>query len=253
MLCLAEDGHFLAGTMHADSMIGNDNAYWRINIIKLGNEGNIIWNKKYGESIPYNFLNNIRCMADGSIICTGSVYSYHPSRSGWVLKLNSDGDSLWFRQYSILNGNNSQNRLYDIIHTNDNGFLACGYVFPMQPDTGTQDAWVIKLDSLGCDTPGCDTTVAIPEIAYKKMHDDLYIYPNPAHTVLNIQYPITNNECRSIISIYDVFGRKVKEIKVPKGQQHLNVDVSNWHNGLYIAVLRNNKKIIAKQKFMVLR
>ena len=44
-----------------------------------------------------------------------------------------------------------------------------------------------------------------------------------------------------------------KEIKISKGQQQINIDVSRWNNGLYIAVLRNNEKIIAKQKFMVLR
>jgi hypothetical protein len=144
------------------------------------------------------------------------------------------------------------NQLNDVIETSDNGLLACGYVFPMQPDTGTQDAWVIKLDSIGCDTPGCDTTVAILEIAYENTEDELYIYPNPAR----YKFQVTSSRFHvepCIIEFYDIFGRKVKEVKVPKGQQQLKVDVSNWHNGLYIAVLRNNKKIIAKQKFMVLR
>jgi hypothetical protein len=250
MLCLDYDGNILVGTNYGDEMSGDD-VFSRINIIKLDNEGNILWNKKYGESVLHNYLSNIRVLENQDVIATGSKYVGEPWRAGWVIKLNADGDSLWYREYLLLQY--SINKLRDIIPTSDNGFLACGYVSPLSPDTGTQDAWVIKLDSIGCDTPGCDTTVAIPEIVYKNTEDELYIYPNPASNVLNIQYPITNDECRSIISIYDIFGRKVKEIKIPKGQQQLSVDVSNWHNGLYVAVLRNDKKIIAKQKFVILR
>jgi hypothetical protein len=250
MLCLDYDGNILVGTNYGDEMSGDD-VFSRINIIKLDNEGNILWNKKYGESVLHNYLSNIRVLENQDVIATGSKYVGEPWRAGWVIKLNADGDSLWYREYLLLQY--SINKLRDIIPTSDNGFLACGYVSPLSPDTGTQDAWVIKLDSIGCDTPGCDTTVTIPEIAYKNTENELYIYPNPVRSVLNIEYPITNNECRSIISIYDIFGRKEKEIKVPKGQQQLSVDVSNWHNGLYVAVLKNNKKFITKQKFVVLR
>ena len=253
MLCLGKDGSIIAATTYADSMFGNDNAYRRIHIVKIDNLGNIVWDKKYGKSTIYNYLNNIRSISNGDLIITGSVITDFPHNSGWIMKVTNNGDSLWYRLYDNLYGDKSENNLYDVIPTIDNGFLSCGYVFPMQPDTGTQDAWVIKLDSIGCDTPGCDTTVAIPEIVYKNTEDELYIYPNPASNVLNIQYPITNDECKSIISIYDVFGRKVKEIKLQKGQQQLKVDISNWHNGLYIAVLKDDKKFITKQKFVVLR
>jgi len=253
MLCLGKDGSIIAATTYADSMFGNDNAYRRIHIVKIDNLGNIVWDKKYGKSTIYNYLNNIRSISNGDLIITGSVITDFPHNSGWIMKVTNNGDSLWYRLYDNLYGDKSENNLYDVIPTIDNGFLSCGYVFPMQPDTGTQDAWVIKLDSIGCDTPGCDTTVSIPEIAYKNTEDELYIYPNPASNVLNMQYPIMNYECRSILEIFDIFGRKVKEIKIPKGQQQLNVNVSKWRNGLYIAVLKDDKKFIAKRKFVVLR
>jgi hypothetical protein len=51
----------------------------------------------------------------------------------------------------------------------------------------------------------------------------------------------------------DVFGRKVKEIKVPKGQNEVIVNVSKWNRGIYIAVLWQNGKLIAKEKFMIMR
>jgi len=33
--------------------------------------------------------------------------------------------------------------LYNALETSDLGYLACGIVFPMPPDTGSQDGWVL--------------------------------------------------------------------------------------------------------------
>jgi len=81
----------------------------------------------------------------------------------------------------------------------------------------------------------------------------IIIYPNPVHSILNIEYPIMNNECRSILEIFDIYGRKVKEIKVHREQNEVTVNVSKWNKGIYIAVLWQKGKLIAKEKFMIIR
>jgi hypothetical protein len=68
--------------------------------------------------------------------------------------------------------------------------------------------------------------------------------------VTKVHYQYTNN---AVLEFYDIFGHKLKEIKVLNAQEQLKINVSSWHNGLYVAVLRNNNTIIAKQKFVVLR
>ncbi len=250
---IANDSNYIIGTTYADSMYTPEASYRRINIIKVNENGVTLWNKKYGNSWLCNTVNNIKILSDGSIIIVGyydpGVGSFH---WGWLFKINENGDSLWFRDYRIIFGESSKNDLYDVYPTNDKGFITCGQIVPFNEPPYVQHMWILKLDSVGCDTPGCDTTVAIPEIAYKKMDDDLYIYPNPAR----YKFQVTSSRFHvepCIIEFYDIFGRKVKKIKVPNGQQQLSVDVRNWHNGLYVAVLKNNKKIIAKHKFMVLR
>jgi hypothetical protein len=255
VVTLSNDGKITAGSILSDSSFGSTSYVGRIRILKLNNDGSIIWDKLYGERKRNSKTHSIMTLQDGSIISSGYyVTDNYPHIVGWILKVSSEGDSIWMREYDRANLSiYSNNKLFDVKPTSDGGLIACGDIHPHLPDTGNQDAWVIKLDSIGCDTPGCDTTVAIPEIAYKKKHNDLYIYPNPAHNVLNIIYPITNNECRSIISIYDVFGRKVKEIKVPKGQNEVITDVNKWNRGIYIAVLWQNGKLIAKEKFMIIR
>ena len=230
-------------------------AYSRINIIKLDNEGNEIWNKKYGESVIHKYLLNVITLNNGNIIAVGSVYKPdpEPERMGWILKTTSNGDSLWYREYKNINGEESQNRLKDIISTNDNGFIACGYVLPVQPDTGSQDSWVIKLDSIGCDTAGCDPTVAINENEEMESIGDeerMVLYPNPASERINCRLSVVN--CRFSIYVYDMFGRKMDEIRVPEGQQKVQLDVSGYSSGIYIAVLKNSRQILARKKFVVL-
>ncbi|MCD4695826.1 MAG: hypothetical protein K8S16_06255, partial [Bacteroidales bacterium] len=99
MLTLGQDGNIVAGTTYADSMAQPDVAYRRMNVVKLDNQGNILWNKKYGQSITFNYLKQIRTTDDGGYIASGNVKTDYPHRSGWLLKINENGDSLWYRQY----------------------------------------------------------------------------------------------------------------------------------------------------------
>ena len=100
----------------------------------------------------------------------------------------------------------------------------------------------------------CNLFVDIEEIPLRNEVEKTFkIWPNPARAKLELEIGSWHPDEKKILQIYDIFGRKVKEIKISKGQQQLSVDVSKWHNGLYVAVLKNDKKLIAKQKFMVLR
>ncbi len=256
MLCKAPDGSIIVGTLYADSMSGpahHGDPFSRIHIVKLDNSGNIIWDKLYGSSdYKYNYLTNIRCLDDGSVIACGhrpKGYPIPPDRSGWIMKISSHGDSLWYRYYEYLHGDDSQNYLKDIIPTSDNGFLACGYVFPMQPDTGTQDAWVIKLDSMGCDTPGCATGVGIenpPSLVSRTPY--LYIFPNPTKEDITIRYRIPGPGYQ--VFIYDMFGRKQDEILIPPGQEQVQHSISDYAPGIYVAVLKGENGIVARGKFI---
>jgi len=151
----SSDGNIIAGTAIADSAPYYDNSYRRITVIKLKNSGTVVWSKKYGRSYLDTRIWSIKSLPDGRIISTGSKktdYPANPDILSWILCTNSEGDSLWYREYSLLNAEYSINHLYDITPTADNGFIACGYVYPVSPDTGTQDTWVLKVDSIGCES-----------------------------------------------------------------------------------------------------
>jgi hypothetical protein len=253
MLCRANEVNILMGTTIADSLTGGNSTFSRINVVKMDNEGNILWNKKYGESSFSNFLSNIRCLEDSSIICTGSVWTDVPGRVGWVMKLNSEGDSLWYRQYYLLNGGSSLNYLRDIVQVSDNGYVACGYISPISPDTGIQSAWVIKLDSVGCDSAGCDSTVGVKEHGGMEAweHGGMEIWPNPAKEILNFKFSILNSGEAYSIYIYDILGREVMKTTVDPQNRAVSLNVSNLESGFYLAVAKDLRNRIFKGKFII--
>jgi hypothetical protein len=268
MTSISEDGNIIVGTSYGDTMDTPDVPLSRINIIKLNNEGNLIWNKKYGNSQPSNYLINIRTLDDGSIISVGTVRKFNPAPDivGWILKTTSNGDSLWYREYSILPGQESSNFLYDVTPTSDNGLIACGYVDPSLPDTGSVDSWIIKLDSIGCEWAGCDTTVGIREEpgsgeAGKQGSSEtgkqggMEVWPNPAreqlHGRLNMDHGRFNRDLTLVI--YDIFGREVQKMKIPSGHEEFQVNVAGYSPGVYIAILRKGFDLVESRKFVVAR
>lgn len=249
MISLDIDGNIIIGTNYAYSMSGDDPKS-KINIIKLNNQGNILWNKKYGNILQYNYLLNVRALEDGNIVAVGQSYDPSPEAfiKGWILKVNSDGDSTWYRDYKLLLGYYSENTLRDIIQTTDLGYIACGDLFPVEPDTGSQDAWVIKLDSIGCPYPECDTTVGLVEIPYAGT-EELVIYPNPAESLL--QASGFKLQAKGRLMIYDMYGRKVGEVEIPQGWDQVRIDVAGFRNGIYVAVLYSDNQIVGRKKFVV--
>ncbi len=255
MMCNTQDGNMVMAYAYCDWMIGS-NSFRRINLIKLDNAGNVIWNKKYGAVEPENILLNIRENPDGSLVFTGTVvkeFSTNYKYMGWIMKTNSNGDSLWYRRYDICVGEGSWHYLYDVIQTPDNGYLACGVVYPHQPDTGSQDGWVIKVDSLGCVSPG-DCWVGIGQTRAPAKRE-MSVFPNPATDKVRVQFGMRNEELgineELRIIVYDVFGREVEEIKIPNGKDEITLDVSAWPKGMYIIRLVYNNETIAGRKLVV--
>ncbi len=76
----------------------------------------------------------------------------------------------------------------------------------------------------------------------------LYIYPNPASEAVNFKYQISDIKYQ--ISIYDLFGRKQDEILIPKSQDQVRLDISDYPAGVYVAVMKDEKGVVARGKFV---
>jgi hypothetical protein len=274
MVCLNNDSTFTVLTAIADSIYINDFDYTRICVIKYSQDGVELWGEKYGESIGGNFVFNIKSMPDGGYICCGTQRepgNYDVYRFGWLLRLNSNGDSIWFRKYTYSDVlPYYYNSIMDVSPAYDGGFIATGEVWDDNPPYSLQKIWVLKVDSIGCDTAGCDTTVGIEE-EHGGMeawgHGGLQIWPNPARDQIHVRFNMDSLSAswrngrfyKDLgLEIYDIFGRKIADIlsspQVGGGREGgWTMDVSAFPPGIYLAVLREGQSVQASAKFVVVR
>ena len=247
------DSTIIGAYSYSDSIPVAD-SYNKDALIKIDLQKNIIWDKKYGKSNrKYRYLNSININTDGKIIIAGSCLStMYPAEgyNGYMFNFNNNGDSLWYREYRISPNLYTYNYLYGVTPTSDGGFIAVGDVLPSPPDTGNQDVWVIKVDSMGCENWD-ECWVGVKENIALREAEELLIYPNPTSNLVNIFIAKENENENHELLIFDLFGRKVKETKVPLGTTTIQIDVSSWQSGLYTAISSYKGKITGRGKFVV--
>jgi hypothetical protein len=81
----------------------------------------------------------------------------------------------------------------------------------------------------------------------------LEVWPNPASQVLSVKCLGLNSGSDINLSVYDVFGREVAEIKVPERQDQVQINVESYPPGVYIAVLKSGCDFLGSSKFVVAR
>ncbi len=249
------DSTIIGAYSYSDSVsYPSSDSYNRDALIKIDLEGKVIWDEKYGKSkMKHRLIQSISQNQNGKIIVAGSLLStLYPEEgyNGYMSCFTQDGDSLWFSEYRKLTNLYSGNFLYGVAPTTDGGYVAVGDVTPYPPDTGNQDVWVIKVDSMGCVSWDDCWTGVVEQTAIRKT-DELKIYPNPTSNMVNIFIPKENESESHTLCIYDLYGRKVEETKVPSNTSTIRINVSVWKSGLYTAIASYKGNISGRGKFVV--
>jgi hypothetical protein len=248
MLALSTDGNILAYCTYAVLNNPGSDSYKSPQLTKLDNNGSIIWERRYLKPKHFTYPGNLHVDNDGSIIICGKTMISYPRNTGWMMKLSSEGDSLWYRQFGLMKGIDSEHMLYDAIPTNENGYIACGYVNPVLPDTGTQDVWVVKVDSLGCESLSY-CWVGVKELQVALKTGELTLFPNPAQEVFTVQFHQLIE--KSQLQFVDVMGRKVEEMSIAPFEETYIIHCSHWPPGVYFGQLVRDGMVVAKGKVVV--
>ncbi len=209
-------------------------------IYKIDTGGNIIWSKQY-VAPKYNEIWWSRECSDKSIISVGSkTNSLYQQDDGWLLKTDSLGNQVWERQFRL---GTTHCYFRDVQQASDGGYIAAGFTF--QGASGGQDAWLVKLDSLGCDSVGCATYVTGIEDVSLIKQKGLNIFPNPAKDFITLSFsqPMFT-ACR--IRVIDILGKEIFN-QTTFIQKQFSIPVYSLHNGVYVVeVLYEGKKEYAK-------
>ena len=133
------DGNYIAAGM-TKSFGAGDQDVW---LLKLKSNGEIEWEKTYGGTGTDTAL-SVQQTSEHGYVVTGYTRSFGTGKQDvWVLKVASDGVPLWQKAF----GGQEDDVAYSIQQTLDGGYIAAGYTYSF--GGGSEDSWVLKLDSGG--------------------------------------------------------------------------------------------------------
>lgn len=116
--------------------------YYDVGIVKYNHSGGVVWRKQTGIDSLTDFSNQIIAAYDGGYAIAGQR-SNGSDGDVYMLKVDSEGDSLWEREY----GGPNYEAASSIVETDDKGFLLLGWTRSF--GEGLRDWYLIKTDSLG--------------------------------------------------------------------------------------------------------
>lgn len=75
---------------------------------------------------------------------------------------------------------------------------------------------------------------------------DLEIFPNPSNGIFNVKV-YNNQSLESLVSIYELSGKKVLNFKIENTRNDFNFDLTNQNKGIYILNISNNEGVTVKK------
>lgn len=201
-----------------------------------------VWEK------DYYLYNNFRCisvhqgmgiesLSDGNIIVSGTVKE-NGSHKAAILKLNSNGDSLWSKTYFFGNTTTSDCQVNDLVITEDGGFMGVGYY---SPHSSNMTAWIFKTDSNGIIT-GLDKPK--PE----QPGQNIKLYPNPASDCITFEWETSENP-NGKLEIYNAVGSLMKIHNITT-KKHI-IKINDLTAGIYFYRLKEENNDVATGSFVV--
>ncbi len=218
-------------------------------------DGSRFWEHEYGEAFFSTGFFAAKECPNTDIIACGVTYE-GGNEQGLLLRATGDGDSLWMRNYSYYDEviDSCRGRFWDVLTTQDGGFIMSGFANgPFNgpyPPGYSQDAWVVKVDSMGCVVPGCDG-VGVTEII-TNMQGALTVFPSPAHGQVQVQIdlPITMRNKQDLqLSLMNATGQLVAQQAAFEGNN--TISLSTIAAGLYHVHLTNGRTWLAGTKLVV--
>ena len=236
-------------------------AVTRLYMAELDQEdGHLIWERQYGPITTTTLFAAKEVRPGEGAIAAGTYYEPDTINyiKGVLLRTAANGDSLWMRTYFYYDSliNDGAGEFKDVVPTNDGGFIACGvalgcYFGDCPPDL-EQDAWVVRVDSMGCIIPGCDDfSMAITE-QVTNLWDALSVYPNPAsgNTTVKVTLPNGSPYARELrLRLVSAQGQEVLVQKAAQGENAL--DVGKLAGGLYYLHITSGSRWLSGTKLMV--
>ena len=267
------DGGYIVAGITASFGAGNNDFY----LVKTTSQGDTLWTRTYGGNYD-DYAYSVQQTTDGGYIVAGETESFGVGGDRfYVVKANSQGDTLWTRTY----GGSNSNRAYSVQQTADGGYIVAGNTTSF--GAGEEDFYLVKANSQG-DTlwtrtyggisedqarsvqqtadggyimagetrsfgaggydfylvkTGPDPVSADDQVVLQPSSYSLFSYPNPFNPSTTIVYDLPQSRHISL-RVFDLRGREVVVLNegfVEAGSHHVTFDGVGLASGIYFARL----------------
>jgi len=164
--------------------------------------------------------------------------------AGWIARLNPDGNIIWQRIIvDTLNSSYQGNNFRDGMELADGDLLLSGECSNKKPKT-YDDAWLLRLDSMGCFTPGCkdelimlgNQTVSTTEPKQREVF--FSVQKNPVQEELIVNFYQKLHRSRTELILMDMSGKVVEHYQVTDGTSQASFRTGHLASGNYVLTLR---------------
>ena len=231
-------------------------------ITKLNSNFQLVWRSVKSNTATMGIntiLNQLHELPDGSLIATGGGTSFNTVAQqdgflGWFVKVSANGDSIWSHLYSGVNdpGNNYETQINDFQLLPDGGIIGCGTSTDHSVNYASQQAWLIRLDSMGCLIPGCDTLTptGLSPTLTNGSHTGIAVYPNPANSLVYLLIKTDNPNPQLSFNIYNSDGQLLTTEKGAMQDITYLLHVNNYAAGVYFVEVLNEGMVVATNRFI---
>lgn len=217
------DGNFMVAGSYVSASIT------RGYFMKIDPNGNMIWQKSVEIGDEGQSFWAVEELDDGYLVACGPTnVTDDGSQAGWLVKADSNGDTLWTRVY---NPSDATDYLRNMLVMPNGDIVMVG--FGRGENSTTQDGWILRVDSMGCLDEGCHT-VDVEDLEGKQM--GIVIYPNPNNGGFSIKLPNLSGG-NAEIQLFELSGKLVGSRKLFEG---INTVGFEAEHGLYLYTVTLN-------------
>ena len=249
----SDGGYICRGGKDSTIVVGHyeDVSY----VTKKDAQGNTLWRTFFTSTEAHTFW-MAQEVKDGNYVAVGSALDEETEGyedDGWIVKLDQQGGVMWERRYQFHSGAPIVNRLRGFHPTDDGGIIATGTtVTEKEPGPGWYTTfWLLKLDSVGCLSPGCDS-LDTPVFHMPVEENTFTVYPNPAVDKVFAQAQLPSHVSGAEMKIFSLKGEELAHRTVV-GNQIVHFRVGDYPAGMYIVTLEIEQRVVARKKLMVVR
>lgn len=134
------DGGYIISGLTQSNGAGN----WDVYLIKTDPNGNLQWQKTFGEADSDEYGSSVQQTTDGGYIIAGYTTSYGTGDTDvYLVKTDPNGDSKWQNTFGWINSEYG----FSVQQTFDGGYVVAGYIW--FSGGGVWDVYLIKTDPNG--------------------------------------------------------------------------------------------------------